>query len=506
MYDFLTETSRSPFDIAMRSLSSMYDGALGRDLAASHRLTPVESLILKGERGLLTEPFKLENVQSISREIAKIVKNEGQMAKLIVLSDKLASIANESEKITSNPYSTEYEIKQIKNKVEYYSKLKSELELVIGSRENYLSSNNVFSFRDVRGIGTVTAYGSDWVVWSGGRADPKIMQVIKEGEVNKKDIGKGDVIVIGGKKFEITSPTKQTKIRSRWIAFGKPLLKTTLESGDVLTMSDMAYRGTILPAYAEFTSAFRKLTRDYMNHRDGQILSNQRKALLHTFFNDISGKYGLTDPLKRKAFIYRLLTPELMQDTFTIQEKNGEYYRDFKFTDNEKISKTVHGYLTDVMNKEGWSKNNVLTAIEAKGVISELAKMQNLAYHGISSPYNVTEMDLTRTERYINNFNKRLINIDNDVLKTAAKVTDVRQEEALTMINQFINGDRLITPFDMARLAKNIGVGTTTPTRNMFRFGESGNFNRSFGLEGRSKIKTNQEGLDAIRERRCKQR
>ena len=132
--------------------------------------------------------------------------------------------------------------------------------------------------------------------------------------------------------------------------------------------------------------------------------------------------------------------------------------------------------------------------------------MQNLAYHGISSPYNVTEMDLTRTERYINNFNKRLINIDNDVLKTAAKVTDVRQEEALTMINQFINGDRLITPFDMARLAKNIGVGTTTPTRNMFRFGESGNFNRSFGLEGRSKIKTNQEGLDAIRERRCKQR
>ena len=84
-------------------------------------------------------------------------------------------------------------------------------------------------------------------------------------------------------------------------------------------------------------------------------------------------------------------------------------------------------------------------------------------------------------------------------------MTDVKQEEALTMINQFINGDRLITPFDMARIARNVGVGTTTPTRNMFRFGESGNFNRKFGLEGRDKIKTNQQGLDAIREKRCKQ-
>ena len=505
MQAFLTETSRAPFDIAMRSLYSMYDNALGRDIAPSGRPTPVEELIFKGERSSLTEGFILGDVQNISREIAKLVKSEGQMANLIVLSDKLASITGEYEKIKSNPYSTEYEIKQIENRLNYYTELKSELEMVIGSRENYLSSNNVFSFRDGRNEKTVTAYGSDWVVWSGGRDKPVIKQVIKEGETNEIKIGKSDVIVIGGKKFEITSPTKQTKLRSRWIAFGKPLLKTTLENSDVVSMTDMVYRGTIIPAYAEFTSSFRKLTRDYMKHQDGQLLSNQRKALLHTFFNDISGKYGLTDALKRKAFIYRLLTPELMQDTFTIMEKNGEYTRDFKFTDNEKISKTVYGYLTEVMNKEGWSKENVLSANEAKGIISELAKMQNLSYHGISSPYNMVEMDLTRTERYINNFNKRLINIDNDVLTTAAKMTDVRQEEALTMINQFINGDRLITPFDMARIARNIGVGTTTPTRNMFRFGESGNFNRSFGLEGREKIKTNQEGLDAIRERRCRQ-
>jgi len=504
MQDFLTETSRAPFDIAMRSLYSMYDKALERDTAPPHRPTPVEDLIFKGERNLLTKPFELENVQSISRDIAKLVKSEGQMANLIVLSDKLASITGEYEKIKSNPYSTEYEIKQIENRLNYYTELKSDLEMVIGSRENYLSSNNVFTFRESKAPGTVPAYGSDWVIWSGGRDKPVIKQVIKEGETNKDPIGKNDVIVIGGKKFEIASPTKQTKLRSRWIAFGKPLLKTTLENSDVVSMTDMAYRGTILPAYSEFTSSFRKLTFDYMNYQDGQLLSNQRKALLHTFFNDISGKYGLTDELKRKAFIYRLLTPELMQDTFTIMEKNGEYTRDFKFTDNEKISKTVYGYLTEVMNKEGWSKENVLSANEAKGIISELAKMQNLAYYGISSPYNMVEMDVTRTERYINNFNKRLINIDNDVLKTAAKMTDVKQEEALTMINQFINGDRLITPFDMARIARNVGVGTTTPTRNMFRFGESGNFNRKFGLEGRDKIKTNQQGLDAIREKRCK--
>jgi len=54
------------------------------------------------------------------------------------------------------------------------------------------------------------------------------------------------------------------------------------------------------------------------------------------------------------------------------------------------------------------------------------------------------------------------------------------------MINQFINGDRLITPFDMARLSRKI-IGTRGGV-DMFRVGESGNSNpvlvRKAGVRG----------------------
>ena len=77
-------------------------------------------------------------------------------------------------------------------------------------------------------------------------------------------------------------------------------------------------------------------------------MATERKALIDTFLNDLQNKYGLNDQLKRRAFIFKLLTPEIDQSTFIVRENRGKHFYDFKFTENEKISKTVYSYLTEV--------------------------------------------------------------------------------------------------------------------------------------------------------------
>ena len=68
------------------------------------------------------------------------------------------------------------------------------------------------------------------------------------------------------------------------------------------------------------------------------------------------------------------------------------------------------------------------------------------------------------------------------------------------MINQFINGDRLITPFDMARIARKIAGG------NLFTTGESGSSNpvvvRKHGASGSEPKETVSQLFNRLKERK----
>jgi hypothetical protein len=484
IYDFIHTITQNPFDIAMTSLSSAYDNALKVKRYAGHNKTDVESLISEGETKTLAG--ETTQYRSVSNEILQTVKNEGSLARLTIISDRLSSLNGELGKLQANQYSNEYDIGQIAKRVEYYANLKKELELKVASKISLERKDNVFTFKKDRSKGGVKAFGEDWVVWdSGGK---NIKQVIRKDNFNEIDVKKGDIIVRGGRKFEFDPPKRQDRLREKWIAYGKPMLEMATGDGRMVAMDRIAYDGTVVPAYIDFSSEYRKITREWMEHRDAETLVTARKALLDTFLNDLTNTYGFNDPLKRRAFIFKLLTPEIDQSTFVVRENRGKHFYDFKFTENEKISKTVYSYLTDVKLGESFSKDNVMTKMEADNLIKELSRKASLAHYGLTDPYASVDIAFTRTPEYLSKVSRRLIDIDRNVLRPSNIVRGKEHEfnSAIGMINQFINGDRLITPFDMARISRKM-IGDRGGV-SMFTVGESGSSNpvlvRKAGMKG----------------------
>jgi hypothetical protein len=256
----------------------------------------------------------------------------------------------------------------------------------------------------------------------------------------------------------------------------------------MVAMDRIEYDGSVIPAYLDFSSEYRKISKEWSVHRNGEQLATERKALIDTFLNDLQNKYGLNDQLKRRAFIFKLLTPEIDQSTFIVRENRGKHFYDFKFTENEKISKTVYSYLTDVKLGESFSRDNVMTKMEANNLIQELSRKASLAHYGLTDPYASVDIAFTRTPEYLSKVSRRLIDIDRNVLRPSNIVRGKEHEfnSAIGMINQFINGDRLITPFDMVRISRKI-IGDRGGV-SMFTVGESGNSNpvliRKAGTKG----------------------
>ena len=503
LYSFLTTESNNPFEIAMRSLSSAYDSGLKVKRHAGHLTTKVEELIFQGETKTL-EPGAVVDFASTSRKILEMVKDEGSLARLAIISDRLESLEGELGRLQANQYSNKYDINTTAKRVEYYTGLKMELELLVGSKIAMEKLENVFRYSKGRKQGTVTAFGEDWVVWDA--SGKNIKQVIREGETNSLDIASNDMVVRGGKKFEFHPAKRQDRLREKWIAYGKPLLEMVTDDGRMVSMDRLQYDGSVLPAYMDFSSQYGKVGRDWGVHRDGERLAVERKALLNMFLNDIGNRYGLSDPLKRRAFIFRLMTPEIDQNTYVVKESNGKFAYDYKFTENEKISKTVYSYLTDVKEGQSFARDNSMTAMEANSIIQELARKGSLAYYGLTDPYATVNIPFTRTSSYLSKVSKRLVDIDRNVLRPSNVVPGKEHEfnNAISMINQFINGDRLITPFDMARMSRKF-IGTRGGV-SMFRTGESGNSNpvlvRKAGQKGSVPKQTIDQLFDDIAKRK----
>ena len=501
---FLETTSRNPFDMAMNSLSGAYDTGLKIKRHGGNRITDVEELILRGENDTLEKGDRLTYSRDVSSKIFRMVKNEGHVAKLSIISDKLSSLTGELAQLKASQYSNSYDIDRAARRVEYYAGLKKELEMLVSSKMAVERLENVFSFKNGRKEGTVSAFGQDWVVWNS--KGKKIKQVIREGEVNQVEISPGDIIVRGGKNFEFNPPKRQDRLREKWIAYGKPMLEMVTGNGKMVSMNQMQYKGQIIPAYMDFTSQYSIVGRQWGQHRDGQRLSVDRKALLHHFLNDIGNRYGISDPLSRRALIFKLMTPEMDQNTYVVRERNGKFSYDFKLVENEKISKTVYSYLTDVKEQQSFSRDNAMTSIEADALIKELSRKAALSHYGLSDPYAAVDIPYTRTASYLSNLSKRLIDIDRNVLRPENVVQGQEHEfnNAITMINQFINGDRLITPFDMARMSKKI-IGPRG-SMNMFVAGEAGSSNpvlvRKPGAKGSLPKQTVDQLFTKLKERR----
>jgi len=484
LYDFLTVESNNPFDMAMASLSSAYDTGLKVKRHAGHLQTNVEQLIFQGESRTLEKGVL--DLESTSRQIFRMVKDEGSLARLAIISDRLASLQGELARLQANQYSNQYDVDKTAKRVDYYVGLKTELELLVGSKISVERLENVFRYSKGKKQGTQSAFGEDWVVWdSQGK---NIKQVIREGETNTLDISPSDLVVRGGKKFEFHPAKRQDRLREKWIAYGKPQLEMVTEDGRMVAMDKLQYDGFVIPAYISFSSQYAKVGRNWGVHRDGERLAVERKALLNMYMNDIGNRYGLSDPLKRRAFLFKLMTPEIDQGTYVVKESNGKHSYDYKFIENEKISKTVYSYLTDVVEGQAFSRDQSMTRIEAKNIIQELSRKHALAYYGLTDPYSTVNIPFTRTASYIDKVSKRLVDIDKNILRPTNIVKGQEQEfnTAISMINQFINGDRLITPFDMARISRKI-IGTRGAV-DMFRVGESGNSNpvlvRKAGVRG----------------------
>ena len=81
-----------------------------------------------------------------------------------------------------------------------------------------------------------------------------------------------------------------------------------------------------------------------------------------------------------------------------------------------------------------------MSSIEADQLIKELANTHALAHYGLSNPYVSVDMAFTRTEGYLSNGSKRLVDIDRNVLKPT-NVVKAQEHD----FNRKIAGSNLFT-------------------------------------------------------------
>jgi hypothetical protein len=182
-----------------------------------------------------------------------------------------------------------------------------------------------------------------------------------------------------------------------------------------------------------------------------------RKGIINKYLNDPR----LDSPMLRKALIWSLLRPKNdMSKVSYHKTSRGEHVNDVYLYDNP-LSKPMWSLLMDISNRESFIKANNISADEAMNLIKEITGRQTLALLGVKN-YHL-EVALDYDYGAFNSKKNQNLYIELN-RKNIEKITDIDEagDRALTIINDFIHGERLLTPAEIAVLNDKVdknGIG-----------------------------------------------
>ena len=476
MRSYVTRESSSPFDNMMREVSVAYEASYK---ISNKGITTVEGLLRQAEAGIMMSRKGLDTIhRNTIDNLWDFVQKDYEYAKFSLLGERIETL--QSELAFHTRMKDTYNIDKTTQKILFYAEAKAELEARVASDINYQEGKYIRGVKNTIEKGKLIATTQDIVVWDKNGKIKEVLLASKDGK-NRFDIYKNDILIYNGRKFELLNPKKQANLRAKHLAFnadpydrltGRSLSPSEHASiiqtavydlrGEIIRESALLHKGVIDPAkYAV-----------------------RVKGLLHYWLQGQKGGVGIVDPLTRKALLWRLLTPDMDLRTigYSHDHEQGRIYHD-KYVDNSSVTKTIHSYLLDVIRGNGFSKSNVVSRNEAHELLTEIASRQTLAHIGITNRDADVYMGLGLGSEYFRSANQ---NPDMRVNREAmiAARGDVRSEEAMGMINEFIYGDKAMSPIDLFRVAKIVEQTSGVATEQIIEHRALGE-KRNFGVTGR---------------------
>ena len=435
------DTSRNPFDISMKSLSETYQS---RFPGKSKNAWGLTALILKAENNILNKD--IQDTTPLSKELYDYVQEQGSYNQLRKLQDRINYIENNLNYLESSKFDKTREIAENKEKLKVLTEAKSELEIVVGANMDRLSKYNTLTFKEYQAEGSFSANNNTFVIWG---SDGKIKEVIKKGDKNRGKIQKGDVAVINGRRFDFVHPEQNRILKSKFQAF------STLPKADGVKIDPNKVKHIVEPIYIEFEKEFQALNNTYRG--DFQALSIARRNLVHQYLTGANSdklgvSVGFNDPLAMEALVYKMLSPNLNTNRVAEYKINRDYnIFDVAYSETPGMSKSVFTYLNEASNKLNFNSLKHDEAMVFRDILKKAITMQTRAFMNNSHdrlPMMNLDFEYSPHNVYMNRLKNATLNRDIKKGKGA--------DHAIESLNQFINGERYLSPQDAYKIAQEI--------------------------------------------------
>lgn len=384
----------------------------------------------------------------IDRRMNKIlqyyVNNQSKVVELIELDTRIKTINREMQEIEQ--YNKNYVDNQRYIELQALRDSFSDAKLTIEGLVSTLDKENTIRVKVDRSEEFTNFYKSPVVIHRKGEA----IGVVQPGASFK--VNKGDSGVLNGKRFEVVDNVVHRDAKAHFNAFGGLARIGNRE------MSYDKQQGYI-------EAEFRNFMRDYVEvfdiYRDRPVSPHKfpnRAAEIETLLHERLS--NMTDPLDRKAFIYRMLTPAVNKEVIAITSDTSlpgsNTTFDYAFKNNSKLQSLVLSYLSSKANGEKYQQG--MSKGEAVDLIQSIAHARNLWNQRLFDGTLVLESGastdvLTRKPRVGETVDQSALSLPTDFLKKiyTDKLNDTRLFKNL---QGWITGKKLLNPGELFRVTE----------------------------------------------------
>ena len=513
------DASRNPFDVAMRTLTQVYENTY-HGLHKQRNVSEIESIMMKAEAGVLLDsegiPKNWDRAQ-LTNALFKYVQNDYGYIEASKLAYRIESLKKDLDYMTNNKWHDKHEALELRKKITELGGIKADLEIMIGYDYEYKNGKPTTISGMEFSRGSWRNQGPPMVFWhTKGKRAGTIAGIVQPGRENAFDIRKDMVAMVNGKRFVLANPKIQDNLTAKSIAFSSLPSQGLPGQAITSTLPTSAINNYVMPVYTDLQSTVRKLTQQYRptNGRPPGMtdleFSTARKSAINQALN------RLDNPLERKALLWMMLKPELMDQGNAIAYRvtnDGKHINEIAYKENP-LSKAAWQTLLDINSQESFvhtpdGSKNKITKLEASNLIKEIVERQTLASLGIQNPYLEVNISYDFGD-YRGRYHRELYaQLNRDRLHTAVKNKGIPAELALERLNEFMNGERLVTTAEMVFLEKKYDVSEglilqTHATNNSIPKRPYRDFGRPMGESPRDFVnRLNREGKE-YRKNHCK--
>ena len=441
--------SQNPFDVAMRTLTQVYN----RDINGKNRIktfAEVQDIMNQAEAGILLESQGIQAFDraKITDALWKHIKNDYDYIEVSKLHYRVEALKKQREFLSRDKYSQESEIRELDSKIAELGAIKGDIELKLGGQYEYEAGKSTFKL-GYQKAKTYTA-SRDVVFWD---SEGNIKMSLAKGDVNAVDIKSDWVAILNPRRFALVNPEIQRTMHAKLTAFSSMPMETNPSVKDVTFMNKKDHAQKIVPLKAAMDAELRVQKDRFKNKKiDGFEFSVNKKAIINKYLNDES----LTSPLERKALLWETLRPIVDNSRVSYFKTNEGLNVNSHYMFDNPLAKTSWQLLLDITSQESFAVGNKITKLEATNLAKEIVGRQTLALLGIKNPH----LEVTLDYEYggYNQTNNRNLYIELN-RKELVKLPgfDAEAERAMTILNDFVHGERLLTPGQVLRLEQKAG-------------------------------------------------